>query len=78
MATLSLRGTGLIQVVASCLLFVIGCAYLCCYCGLKPERQDFKMPENPVSGLLDKAVEKSSKAVSGAVEKGVKQALTSP
>jgi len=61
----------LIQICASVVLFLIGCIYLCCYCGIKAEKQEFKMPENPIAQVVDRVVKKE--AVANAVGEVVKR-----
>jgi radical SAM superfamily enzyme YgiQ (UPF0313 family) len=67
----------LIQICASVVLFLIGCVYLCCYCGIKTEKQEFKMPENPIAQVVDRVVKKEAiaNAVGEVVKKEVGKAL---
>lgn len=67
----------MIQICASLVLFLIGCVYLCCYCGVKADKQEFKVPENPIAQVVDRVVQKEAiaNAVGDVVKKEVGKAL---
>lgn len=60
------------------MLFVIGCAYLCCYCGIKAERKEFKVQN--VGEIVGKVVQKEKvrDAIGEAAKKEVVKALEKP
>jgi hypothetical protein len=53
-----------VQIVSAVVLAVIGLGYLCCYCGVKAEKQKFTLPENPIVEVVGEVVKREvNKAV---------------